>query len=325
MPSNLTSLSQQSHQREQALRDAHQAGLAWRQGDDPFSRLGRRINTTLDLRVQIELFANELRRAVAFDALSYHHQIAGRSIDWTTGSGGHHRCDYTLNLEGERFGRLSLHRNARFEESELSVVESMLSLLIHPVRNACRYEMAQQAALTDSVTGIANKRAFDKALEREASMNSRHGDRCALILCDLDHFKRVNDTHGHGVGDDVLVAVAKAMDEATRDTDTVYRIGGEEFAILLPRVESIDTIRVADRIRETIAAIRIRTDSATVSVTASAGLGLCTPNEAPGDWFQRTDDALYKAKTEGRNRTSVAVSPASPRKSPVTPLHNPTT
>lgn len=323
MPSNLTPLGQKNEQREEALREAQQAGHAWRQGDDPFSRLGRRINTTLDLREQVELFANELRRAVPFDALSYHHQIGGRGINWTTGNGGHHRCDYTLNLEGERFGRLSLHRNTRFSETELGAVETMLGLIIHPIRNACRYEMAQQAALTDSVTGIANKRAFDTALQREASMSSRHGDRCALILCDLDHFKKVNDTHGHGVGDELLVAVAGALDEATRDTDSVYRVGGEEFAILLPRIDSIDTVRVADRIRETIADIRVRTDAATVTVTASAGLSVCAPGESPGDWFHRTDEALYRAKADGRNRTSVAMPPESPFATSVTPLHTP--
>lgn len=312
MSSRPTSLNASERKREQALADLEQISREWQADSDVFTRLCRRMSTTLDLEVLLGIFAEELSELVHTDQFSYEHEIDGEPVSLAIGQGGRHRCEYSLNLAGSHYGQLTLHRRTRFADQEFTIIEQMLGVAIHSIRNACQFAKVQQAALTDVVTGIPNKRAFEEALQRESCLGNRHGDACAMILCDLDRFKRVNDTHGHRVGDQVLAAVADALKFAIRSSDSVYRVGGEEFAILLPRVGNNETLRVADRIRETIANIRIQNGDQVVRVTASAGRASHGTSEASGDWFTRADKALYRAKFDGRNCTRVAPDPRSP-------------
>lgn len=307
MPSNPTSLTASNRQREQALADLESLSRQWQSDSDVFTRLCRRMTTTLELRELVDIFAQELGSVVAFDRMTYSHSIEGVPVDVAIGTGGNHRCEYGLNLAGEHFGTLILYRRLRFAEQEQTVIEQMLGSAIHSIRNACHYETVRRAALTDVVTGIPNKRAFDDALNREACIGNRHGERCALILADLDHFKRVNDTHGHLTGDQMLRATALAIQDATRNTDTVFRIGGEEFGIILPHIGETECQQVADRIRSAISAIGLESDGERVTVTTSAGFGIHVRGESAEAWFERTDDSLYQAKADGRNCTRAAV------------------
>ncbi|HAU17865.1 MAG TPA: GGDEF domain-containing protein, partial [Marinobacter adhaerens] len=253
---NIPSIHQSPSQPQKlaALRQAHKD---WNNTPDVLTRLTRRLSTTLSLEQQLAILAEELVAIVPFSALNYRHRIGKQDFVYATGMGGPHRCEYRLSLEGVNYGTLVLQRRQRFSEQELEGVEMVLSAAICPIRNACQYVAIEQASLTDSLTGIPNKRALDDALQRSSLLSERHGEPYSLVLCDLDHFKTVNDTHGHVVGDHLLQLAACEIEKSIRTSDSVYRFGGEEFAILLPHTSEQDARDVAERVREAIAAIRV--------------------------------------------------------------------
>ena len=157
----------------------------------------------------------------------------------------------------------------------------------------------------DALTGLANRRNFELALAREVDRVARSGESALLLMVDIDHFKRVNDTHGHAAGDQVIQAVARALSETVRPMDLVARIGGEEFAVVLPNCPAAFGPQVADRVRQRVASspVAIATGG-TVAVTISIG-GAFAPQwvrSSSSMWMERADRQLYRAKGEGRDR-----------------------
>ena len=157
----------------------------------------------------------------------------------------------------------------------------------------------------DALTGLANRRSFELALAREIDRVARSGEPALLLTLDIDHFKRVNDNHGHVAGDLVLAAVGRALAETVRPMDLVARVGGEEFCIVLPNCPAAFGPQVAERIRTRVARspVVISPDE-TIHATVSIG-GAFAPQwvrTTPRLWIDRADVQLYRAKTEGRNR-----------------------
>jgi diguanylate cyclase len=162
----------------------------------------------------------------------------------------------------------------------------------------------------DALTGLSNRRAFDLALAREVDRVARSGEPALLLTLDIDHFKRVNDTHGHPAGDQVIRAVAGALLECVRPMDLVARVGGEEFAIILPNCGAAFGETVAERLRRRVermpvdvAALAGMTHIAPIAVTISVG-GAFAPQwvrSTPNLWKERADQQLYTAKAQGRN------------------------
>jgi diguanylate cyclase len=157
----------------------------------------------------------------------------------------------------------------------------------------------------DALTGLANRRAFEMALAREVDRVARSGEPALLLALDIDHFKRVNDTHGHGAGDLVIRAVAHALLDCVRPMDLVARLGGEEFAIILPNCASTFGETVAERVRRRVerTPVALPTLGAQVTVTISIG-GAFAPQwvrSTPALWQERADQQLYLAKAQGRN------------------------
>lgn len=292
-------------QTTQKLATLMQTHRDWIESPDVLTRLTRRLSTTLSLTTQMGMIADEMVSVIPFDCMTYRHQIGSRDFVYTTGMGGPHRCDYRLNLEGQFYGSVTFSRKRRFSGKELEGLELILGAAICPIRNACQYIAVEQAALTDALTGIPNKRAMNDALARATSLGSRHGQQNSLILCDLDHFKTINDQYGHVVGDHVLQLAAKELHKAIRTSDEIYRFGGEEFAVLLPQTSEADARAVADRIRQFINTIRVHCGEATIAVTTSCGVAMRLPEEDSKQWLARADEALYRAKANGRNCTRV--------------------
>jgi diguanylate cyclase (GGDEF)-like protein len=171
-------------------------------------------------------------------------------------------------------------------------------------------------ATHDALTGIPNRATALEAVNRERSRQVRDTNSFGIILIDIDHFKYVNDSYGHLVGDAVLQAVAQQIVGSVRPYDTVGRYGGEEFLVVVPLSDSADTMAIAERVRKRIEARPVSTDSGPVHVTISCGVAICS-SAAPIEvhtLLYLADEALYRAKGGGRNRCELAsVDPVLPQ------------
>ena len=157
-------------------------------------------------------------------------------------------------------------------------------------------------AQMDPLTNAPNRRGFFNALNPWLALARRPGNSTALIMLDLDHFKRINDSYGHLIGDQVLKAVVEIGQSQLRDSDLIGRLGGEEFAVLLPRTSAQDAMMVADRMRQAIMALQIKAEKAVLCVTASFGVTTIRADDSMVSLIKRADDALYAAKNAGRNQ-----------------------
>jgi len=175
-------------------------------------------------------------------------------------------------------------------------------------------EKLSALALTDSLTGLWNRRAFDQALRREWRRTLRDGSRLSLLLLDLDHFKRLNDQCCHALGDECLVAAASAITDSVRASDFVCRWGGDEIAILLPGTDYPGALEAAEKVRSEIEGLHIRSTKKPrewLPITVSIGVATAVidPEGAAAvsqNLLQAADKALYKAKHEGPNRVAAA-------------------
>jgi diguanylate cyclase (GGDEF)-like protein len=165
-----------------------------------------------------------------------------------------------------------------------------------------------ELSLKDPLTGLANRRSFMAALEREIAIVERSGDSSLLLMIDVDHFKGVNDRFGHPAGDRVLHAIGACLSHCVRPKDTVVRYGGEEFAVVLPDCHASYGLVIAERMRETIQKLCITVVSQVeLSVTVSIGgaYALRTPGATATSWIGRADKELYRAKSGGRNQVCI--------------------
>jgi diguanylate cyclase (GGDEF)-like protein len=164
------------------------------------------------------------------------------------------------------------------------------------------YEEVDRRARTDSLTGLYNRMHFGEQLERTLKEADRNGQPVSLVLVDVDHFKKVNDTWGHEAGDAVLKHVARILQEGVRSVDVCVRYGGEEIAMLMAQTDSERALEVAERLRARIAATVVRHAGAEIAVTASFGVSTYPETVTVRDrLFPAADEALYAAKREGRN------------------------
>ncbi len=164
-----------------------------------------------------------------------------------------------------------------------------------------------ELSLQDGLTGVANARQFRATLDRELDRSARTHEPLALILADLDHFKTINDTHGHPAGDQVLRVVAKRLKDNLRPMDTIARYGGEEFALILPNSSVTSLGRVAERLRQCVAQEPVTLpDGTTLNVTASFGVASSQPwaTLSAAALIDCADRHLYLAKSRGRNQVS---------------------
>ena len=162
-------------------------------------------------------------------------------------------------------------------------------------------ELHRTDTLSDALTGVANRRAFEYELNRRLTEWNRQRTPLTLMLIDIDHFKRLNDSHGHPAGDEVLQQVARIIEADCRETDLVARYGGEEFAIVMPNTPSSEAMKVAERARCSIEANRFEIGGLSVKTTISLGVAQVTRGEERTSLVQRADMALYTSKQEGRN------------------------
>ena len=161
----------------------------------------------------------------------------------------------------------------------------------------------RQLASNDPLTGVMNARAYYAACEQQVRLNQRQGKSFAVLFIDLDHFKRINDTHGHAAGDEVLRTVAATIKHNLRGSDLLGRIGGEEFSVFLPDTSEAGALHLAENLRLTIEACHPRVGDGIITVTASIGVTVTNDTHSTIQAIQeRADEAMYQAKQGGRNR-----------------------
>ena len=163
-------------------------------------------------------------------------------------------------------------------------------------------ELARLATI-DSLTNINNRRLFDERIRESVAMRKRHHEISSLIVIDIDFFKEINDTFGHVKGDEVLFKLANLLRTRLREGDSVFRIGGEEFAILLKTTNVADAVNLAEELRTQVENYTLLAQK---SLTISLGVAECNENDSDITWLKRADAALYQAKNTGRNRTCLA-------------------
>lgn len=168
-------------------------------------------------------------------------------------------------------------------------------------------EHLARLALTDSLTGLYNRAYFEASLEIELARSLRSGQPCSLLLLDLDHFKKVNDSWGHSVGDGVLQAVAGELRENLRRADVLCRFGGEEFALILPGTDAPAAFALAERLRTKIGELAVTPPPTEIRISASIGISTLgeRTNVQPQELIEEADCALYRGKRRGRNRTEI--------------------
>jgi diguanylate cyclase (GGDEF)-like protein/PAS domain S-box-containing protein len=187
-------------------------------------------------------------------------------------------------------------------------------LIIYDVTDTAMDEQALQQAnaelaemgRTDGLTGLYNRRAWEELLSAEYKRDDRTGMKSVLVMFDIDHFKRVNDTHGHPAGDEVIRQVAQTLAAIKRESDIAGRYGGEEFGVILVDTDIVGGLHFAERLRSAIEALSIDYDGRTIRFTISLGLSeIGHFPEGYRGWLEQADQALYHAKQNGRNRASV--------------------
>ncbi|WP_339543783.1 GGDEF domain-containing protein [Pseudomonas sp. RA_35y_Pfl2_P32] len=267
-------------------------------------QMALQLQTSLEPQRILGLFFREVQRLVPLDALHYRHESSELRLE--LGQRGHHSVSYSLSHQGEHLGELVFRRNQRFSEQEQTNLEALLVPLLFPMRNALLYRVATQSALRDPLTGTGNRIAMDQTLEREIHMARRHQQPLSLLMLDIDHFKRVNDRHGHSAGDHVLKAVATSIKSQLRNVDMVFRFGGEEFLILLSNTSREAAAMVGERLRYSSQVADYRVEGKQIELTVSLGCSTLLPAESADSLLRRADSALYVAKREGRNRLAMA-------------------
>ncbi|MBB1519184.1 GGDEF domain-containing protein [Aquipseudomonas guryensis] len=267
-------------------------------------QLGMQLQTSLEVDRILELFFREVQRLVPLGALSY--QLASCDLRLELGERANHSAGYRLSHEGEYLGELVFRRNQRFSEDELGQLESLLASLLFPLRNALLYRAALQTALRDPLTDTGNRIAMNQALQREIDLARRNLQPLSVLMLDIDHFKRINDTHGHITGDEVLKAVAGALKNSLRNIDMVFRYGGEEFMVLLSNTNREAAAMVGERLRMAILGLQYLVENRAIDLTISIGCATLLAGESVDSLQRRADNALYVSKREGRNRLSMA-------------------
>lgn len=267
-------------------------------------QLSLQLQTSLEVDRILNLFFREVQRLVPLAALSY--QLPACDLRLELGERASHSAGYRLSHEGEYLGELIFRRNLRFTDDDLGQLESLLASLLFPLRNALLYRTALQSALRDPLTDTGNRIAMNQALQREVELARRNLQPLSVLMVDIDHFKQINDLHGHSTGDEVLKAMAGALKNSLRNIDMVFRYGGEEFLVLLSNTDREAAQMVGERLRMAVLDLQHLVDNRAIELSISLGCATLLAGESVDSLQRRADNALYVSKREGRNRLSMA-------------------
>jgi diguanylate cyclase (GGDEF)-like protein len=262
--------------------------------DSRLMKLMQRLQRTLDPAGLLEIFLEELDTKVGLHGIEFFAQTetmpSGESR-FCIGSLVGDRVGVNLTAGIHSLGRLDLYCMKPPGATFVHVFEKFAACLAWPMYNALAYRRVRHLAHSDSLTGTGNRLAFDRALEREIARSKRHGSPLSILLVDLDDFKQINDSYGHVVGDRVLQQVADHMRDRLRQVDQLFRIGGDEFAILLIEADQAAATVASERLSSGLTSSDCRP-----LVTFSIGAAQWMPGMSADELQERADRALYRNK-----------------------------
>jgi diguanylate cyclase (GGDEF)-like protein len=267
-------------------------------------RLTQGLQRSLDIQTLLAFFCKEIAEIVPCDSVAY--QNSEYRIAHIHGKVGTHMCQYHLELEGQFLGDLICTRNKPFGDLDLRTIESLAGTLVYPLRNALLYQQAISMSLEDPLTGVGNRKALENALNREINLSGRQGKPLTMLMIDIDHFKQINDTYGHDAGDQALSHVTEIISAVSRQSDEVFRYGGEEFIVLLNNTDKANANDLAERIRHAIEQSEVCLNHCQFNLTVSIGVAEHHSSKGKDMLFKEADKALYEAKHGGRNQVKVA-------------------
>ncbi|MCS5709057.1 GGDEF domain-containing protein [Candidatus Berkiella cookevillensis] len=258
------------------------------------------LQSTLNLYELMKRFHQELKNLVNYQSFNYHHAESKNKFE--VGKLQYYQARYQLKIENTSLGEIVLSKNIAFTQEEIHTLENILVFLLMPLRNALAYEHAIRLSMIDPLTHLCNRQAFDMTLQREIEFAKRHQNNLSLLIVDIDFFKQINDTYGHQAGDLVLVEFAERLRQIHRQSDMIFRYGGEEFTLILAHTEHKGAVQVAERICQKTAEIPFIIKQRNVTITVSIGVSTHQGAESNQKLFSRADIALYTAKAAGRNQ-----------------------
>lgn len=254
--------------------------------------LMEQLQCTLELDKILNVFAMEASKFISFSGLYFTQGNVRTSIIGS--KQGKAERQFELKMNSDFLGVLTYAINAPMSLTNYKILEDLHQCIIHPINNAIQYKHAMSLAMQDSLTGLANRRYFDKQLKRAMHQANRQKHQVGLMVCDLDKFKLVNDTYGHHIGDEILKGFAQALELSVRDSDSVFRFGGDEFAVIVEEASTESLCVIESRIRKAL-----KEDILLTTYNVSCSLGYSFMNRADNEQslFERADQALYRQKT----------------------------
>ena len=264
------------------------------------SNLLEQLQTTLDLGKLLDIIAMEAARYVNFCGLYFKSQTVSKTLRGSRKAKNERQ--FELKLNDEFIGTLSYGINSPISMDHSKDLQRIHQRVLYPLKNALQYHQALQLALHDGLTGLGNRRYFDEQLKRAMHNANRHHTQVGLVLGDLNKFKAINDTHGHNVGDQVLKQFANILRSSIRDSDSVFRFGGDEFAIIVenPSENALEIIhsRIDDALKTNVLLAKYQ---------VGCSLGTTFMNRADNEHslFERADKALYRQKLNIAKNLSV--------------------
>lgn len=262
------------------------------------------LSRHLDVADILRLFSNEISALVRHNSYRF---VSNDLLEPVRhGALASHCLNYHLTIQSMNLGELSIYRDQPFSANEVCQVEDLLCALIYPLRNALMYQSALLSAHRDPLTGINNRAALDRLMPREISLAKRHDHRMAMIVMDLDGFKAINDQCGHDTGDHVLRLASSAVHTSLRESDMLFRYGGDEFVAALPHTDIQGAIDVANRILVAVNSLELESCADDTGFGISIGLSMLASGDDFEGLFKRVDQALYRAKQNGKNQVVVA-------------------
>jgi len=259
------------------------------------------LQSSLDPERLLKIFFQHLNLLVPCQGMRYRNGEKG--IDLHQGHKEAHQAEYNLTLADEWLGEVRFSRRKQFTSEELGRMETLLASLILPMRNAIHYHTALQAASHDPLTGLKNRRSLMDNLAREISRAKRETQPLALMVIDIDWFKRVNDEISHLAGDQVLAQVGALLAKTVRSSDMVFRFAGDEFVLLLPNMDQEGARVLRSRIRKAAKQLRCTYGDHQISVSLSIGSAVLQEQMGSEELFEAADLDMLCEKAEKHGRT----------------------